>query len=277
MRVNNISVFRIVCFIFALLSISVNVKANEPSVERVLWKKRPIPFHLSIGQERLAHFPSDIRYWIPTSLDDSVSILAVNGVLYITAHQAFDKTRIRVQELASQKVYLLDVSASKDVLTHSELIVMNPERNENKSSENGSDELVFDWFVRLTRFAAQSLYAQERLMPSSDDIRPVRINSKDAVYLVRGGDIEAIPIQSWRGGGYYVTAVRIRNLSSDEVHIKHRASTAIRLIQRTIILDNDIRGDWLAVTPQHTTLKPAGQDDVTTLYLLSSRTFTESF
>ena len=74
-----------------------------------------------------------------------------------------------------------------------------------------------------------------------------------------------------------MTAVRIRNLSNYDVTIMNEAPRVMRLIQKILVLSDDIRGDWISVTPQHTTLEAAGHDDVTTLYLLSERSFTESF
>ncbi len=254
--------------------------SDEPSSERVLWDKQPIAFSVTVGKERLVHFPVEVRYWVPSSIEDSVAILAVNGVLYVTALREFEKTRIRVQSLVSNKVYLLDIAASENVTVTKNLIVMDHDHAENKAQAmkiEQTEQPVSDWFIRLTRFAAQSLYAKERLMPVDYEISSIRMDSTSSIPLVRGGDIEAIPMKSWRGGGYYVTAVRIRNLSRQDVVIMHEAPRVMRLMQRILVLSDDIRGDWIAVTPQHTTLEPSGHDDVTTLYLLSERSFTESF
>lgn len=253
---------------------SMVANAKSPDVERVIWEKKPIAFSLQVGKERLAHFPSKVRYWVPSSIEDAITILSVNGVVYVTAHTTFDKMRIRVQNLETQKIYLLDLVATDEATVSNELIITDEEYVESKSENY---EKPFDWLVRLTRFAAQHHYAEERLLPSDEDIRAIRIETKTPVPLVRGGDIEALAIKSWQGGGYYITAVRIRNLTSDDVSIIHTATDAARLIQRTLILDKDIRGHWVAITPQHTTLGKAGNEsDVTTLYLISDKLFWES-
>lgn len=257
------------------LVICATAYANTANVERVIWQKKPIIFTLAVGKERLAHFPAEVRYWIPSSLEDSISILSANGVVYITPHKAFEKTRIRVQNVVTQKIYLLDLVASENEAVTSELIVTDAEYIENKSEDY---EKPFDWPVRLTRFAAQYHYAEERLLPSDNEIKEVRIDTKTPLPLVRGGDIEAIPVKSWRGGGYYITAMRIRNLMSNDIAIVHTASNTVRSLQRTIILATDIRGQWVAVTPQHTNVGAAGrEDDITTLYLISEQSFKESF
>ena len=264
-------------FACVVLLSSVTAFAEEPTSERVLWDKQPIAFGVNVGEERMAHFPVEVRYWVPSSIEDAVSILAVNGVLYVTALREFEKTRIRVQSLVSNKVYLLDIEASENVTVTKNLIVMDHDHAENQAKALDTPKPASDWFIRLTRFAAQSLYAKERLMPVDGEISSIRMDAQSTVPLVRGGGIEASPVKSWRGGGYYVTAVRIRNLSNYDVTIMNEAPRVMRLIQKILVLSDDIRGDWISVTPQHTTLEAAGHDDVTTLYLLSERSFTESF
>ena len=90
--------------------------------------------------------------------------------------------------------YLLDLSASKNIVTTDELIVMDRDHVESQSTTEASEKPLFDWYVRLTRFAAQSLYAEERLLPAAKDITPVAVDNQTPVALVRGGDIEALPI-----------------------------------------------------------------------------------
>lgn len=268
--------FKTLCIVVLVIS-GVNIHAEEVTTKRVLWEKRPIPFALTVGKERIAHFPMEVRYWIPSSIEDALSILSVNGVLYLTALREFEKARIRVQSLNSQHMYLLDLSASDDETYTDELIVMDSEFVERKSASPREDAPQGDWFVRLTRFAALSLYAPERLMPTDSDITAVRLAASTPIALVRGGDIEAIPIKSWRGGGYYVTAVRLRNVSEHDIILAYSGSQVNRLLQRTVVLSEDIRGNWIAVTPQHASLEPAGHNDITTIYLLSYHAFSESF
>lgn len=269
-----------------LLWIATSVHAmDQPSApERVLWQKRPIPVSLTVGQERMVHFPnSRVRYWLPSVLDNAVSILAVNGVLYITPHRNFQPTRIRVKNLTDHTIYLLDLMAFTEKTVAPELIVMDEvpaDNQESRTNSVGDDATkptsAFDWFIRLTRFAAQSLYAPERLLPADTDIYPVRLHTATPVPLVRGGNVEATPVKSWRGGGYYLTAVRLHNVTHQSLQILHQPQPNRPNDQWTLVLSQDLRGHWLAVTPQHTLLEAIGYQDVTTLYLLSERSFQES-
>jgi len=252
----------------------------ENRIERVLWEKRPVPVAIKPDEERIIYFPTDIRYWLPAYLQDKVSVLAANGVLYITAHESFEKTRLRVQALDTQKIYLIDLMAGDEYKTTPEMIIMDKEYIENKSTSISAHPKKPDWYVRLMRFASQSLYADEHLMPSDSEITRVKIDRTQSVDIIRGGDIEAIPIAAWRGGGFYITAVRIKNVSDKKIPIVYQRQSMQASKERFIAIDSDLRGDWLAATVQHHNLNLAGhkdKEDITSLYLISARTFRESF
>ena len=253
--------------------------------ERIIWDKKPIPLQFRIGQERIIHFPTEIRYWLPDSLKSSVTAMSANGVLYLTAQQSFLKTRIRVQEIETQTVYLLDISSDAEGRYPEEVIILNAENIENKSKGVITQKSKNDWYIRLARFAAQSLYAPERLIPSDNEIVHIEVDSTETVPLVRGGNIKVTPIDSWKGSGFYVTAVLIQNTSANNILIvDDRFNKKVNQLgisnadkERILYLNTDIRGNWLAAIPQHTVLMTAGTDnDKTTLYLISTRSFMES-
>ena len=86
--------------------------------------------------------------------------------------------------------------------------------------------------------------------------------SRDAVDLLRGGAVEAIPLVSWHAKRLYVTAVKLTNRT-------HQART----------LDpRGLRGAWLTASFQHYRLLPMGDEaDTTAVYLISARPFEVSF
>jgi hypothetical protein len=74
--------------------------------------------------------------------------------------------------------------------------------------------------------------------------------------LVRGGQVEAIPVAVWRAGLHTVTAVRLRNTSLHPVVLDPR----------------ELRGPWLTAAFQHNRLLPAGSEaDTTAVYLIAER------
>ncbi len=262
-------------FVILLTFASANVIADAS--ERVLWDKRPISVHLQVGNERIIHFPDDVRYWEPDTVKRHVSVLAANGVLYIRAMEPFPTTRLRIQGLNDQQVYLLDITASEVAAVSDELIVMTKKNTRNRSKEATAYRTTEDWRIRLTRYAAQQLYAPERLVDGDSAIKRIPVESKTSVPLIRGGLIEAVPIASWQTNteakGLTVTAVRVRNLSQQSLQLQFDQSDS----PQSLNLSRLVRGDWLTATLQHDRLGAMGDEtDTTTLYLVSNRPFVES-
>ena len=258
-------------FVILLTLASSTVLADAS--ERVLWDKRPINVHLQVGNERIIHFPDDVRYWLPDTVKRHVSVLAANGVLYIRAMEPFPTTRLRIQGLNDQQVYLLDITASEAAAVSDELIVMTKKNTRNRSKEATAYRTTEDWRIRLTRYAAQQLYAPERLVDGDSAIKRIPVESKTSVPLIRGGLIETVPIASWQGHGLTVTAVRVRNLSRQSLQLQFDRSDSLQALDLSYL----VRGDWLTATLQHDRLGAMGDEtDTTTLYLVSNRSFVES-
>ena len=258
-------------FVILLTLASATVLADAS--ERVLWDKRPINVHLQVGNERIIHFPDDVRYWLPDTVKRHVSVLAANGVLYIRAMEPFPTTRLRIQGLNDQQVYLLDITASEVAAVSDELIVMTKKNTRNRSKEATAYRTTEDWRIRLTRYAAQQLYAPERLVDGDSAIKRIPVESKTSVPLIRGGLIETVPIASWQGHGLTVTAIRVRNLSRQSLQLQFDRSDSLQALDLSYL----VRGDWLTATLQHDHLGAMGDEaDTTTLYLVSNRSFVES-
>lgn len=250
---------------------SERMASERMAPERVLWDKRPIQVHIQTHQERIIHFPDEIRYWLPDSLANKVTIVSANGVLYVTALELFSSTRIRVQGINNQQIYLLDITSNDSAQISDELIVMVAKDVVNRTKVH-TTTIADDWRIRLTRYAAQQLYAPERLLVGDSAIKRIPLNSDVAVPLIRGGEIEAMPIASWRGGDFTVTAIRLRNRQQKRLLLRFDGET-----EAALNLGKLIRGRWLTATLQHNHLDGAGSEgDTTTLYLVSRRPFLES-
>ena len=237
----------------------------SPTAERIVWNKVPIPLSLPVGKERIVTFPRDVRAGVPAGLADALRTQSVGGTVYWLARKPFPATRVQVQEIDSGRIYLVDLRADNDAMGSTPVeIVIRP------SASKETDELAppaapdserVD-YVSLTRYAAQQLYAPKRLLRHLPGVQRAPLRIKRAVALVRGGAVEAIPLASWRGGDFYVTAVKLRNVTSAPVTVDPR----------------ELRGQWLAATLQHARLLPKGDEaDTTCVYLVSARPFEESW
>jgi integrating conjugative element protein (TIGR03749 family) len=239
--------------------------ANEiaPPTERIVWTKTPIPLSLPVGKERIVTFPADVRVGVPPQLGDALRTQSVAGTLYWLARKPFPATRVQIQEIDSGRIYLLDLRADSDATSAAPVEIV--ERPSAAKDTNGTTPATHDAaqvdYVTLTRYAAQQMYAPKRLLRDPPGVYRAPMRIKRAAALVRGGAVEATPLATWRGGGLYVTAIKLRNVT-----------------HAPIVLDpRDLRGQWLAATLQHARLLPEGDEaDTTCVYLVSARPFEES-
>jgi len=243
-----------------MILLSSIVQAEEP--ERIKWERTPIAITLPIDKERMIIFPSDVRVNVPSLIRHQLRTISNEGVVYWKADAPFERQRVKVQIIDTGKIIMIDLAASekRTKVTSVEILVSSKKklaRGESKTENQPSLD-----YVQLMRFAAQSLYAPERLITTPQGVIRTQLETdNDVDTLIRGQLITASPIVSWQSNGIYVTAVKLQNLTSNK-----------------IILDpRDIRGRWEAATFQHVTLGGKGTSrDTTSLYLISKRPYEES-
>jgi len=112
--------------------------------------------------------------------------------------------------------------------------------------------------VQLSRYCAQMLYAPQRLIKPLAGVRQVDVGRMPVAGLYRGGAVITTPIGAWRASTLYVTAVRFTNRTTQPVELDME----------------QLRGHWVAATPQHWRLLPQGADaDTTAVCLISEQAF----
>jgi integrating conjugative element protein (TIGR03749 family) len=239
--------------------------APSDSTERIVWTKSPIAVTLTVGEERLLHFPDSVSVGVPQALSSLLRSQSINGTLYLLANAPFDATRVMVRSEHEGPLYVLDISAQAHdpaipPRPAMQILVDNP-ATDDPSLDTTAHSAEHWGYVALTRYAAQQLYAPARLLDFTPGIVRVPVNQQP-IDLVRGGRIEAVPVAAWRAGVHTVTAVKVRNTT-----------------QEPVILDpRELRGPWLTATFQHNRLLPAGSEaDSTAVYLISDRPFDVSF
>ncbi len=248
----------------ALLLMQSFVHAQTNSPERIEWKKAPIRLELVVGQEQQIEFPAAVKVGVPAAVQGVLRTQSVNGVVYLLAHAAFGTNRLMVRELDSGRIYLFDVTATKEGRPGHpiQIYVTGDQDNKNDQAIGGYEsEKGPPDYIQLTRFAAQQLYAPARLVKDRPGIVRIPV-SRDPVALYHGGTVEGVPLVAWRAKGLYVTAVKLTN----------RTEQALTLDPR------NLRGTWLTATFQHHRLFPKGDEaDTTAVYLISARPFAVSY
>ena len=246
--------------------------ATDAGYEFVRWDRRPIKLHLKTGAERIVWFPGKVQPGVPPALAQQVRVQANGDTVYFKPRQAFPETRFPVRDLASGRIYLLDVTASDAGSAEPVRVLAAEETSATAVAESvvasgpaapAPERSRPDYsFVDLTRFAAKQFYAPERLTESLPGVYRTSLDAGPTTALIRGADTLAIPLASWRSpNGLVVTALRIKNLRAEPVTWDPRR----------------LRGNWLTAASQHEGLGAAGSpSDTTVIYLISEGSFTEA-
>jgi integrating conjugative element protein (TIGR03749 family) len=189
-----------------------------------------------------------------------------DGTIYWTALKPFGRQRVHIEAVDTGNIYLVDLSAS-ETADGAPIEVSIPEGRKAAPPADPAGAGVAEKgsaaadYVTLTRMAAQHLYAPERLLQVPKGVHRTPVGREPRIDLIRGGRVEATPLIAWRSGGTYITAVKLRNRTFEDVILDPRT----------------LRGAWLACTFQHARLYRKGDErDVTAAYLVSSRPFEDA-
>lgn len=265
-----IGIFTVICPVYA--DVAPDAQTNTQLVtdqihsEHVVWNKIPISFVVPVGTERLISFPGPVVFHNtdPTLTSDKIAILNNAGTLYIKAKQAFDPIRVPIILKETGEVILLDLSAkaNADDSPAEVLLPTSPsdQQGTNKTASEARTASVD--YPRLMRFAIQHLYAPTRLVHEDSAIYRTPMYTSKSVFLVPNNKVTAMPLIGWRGGDLYITAILLKNILKERVHLNPTA----------------LNGRWLAASYYPTNyLTPQGtKHDRTTLFLISNRPFNEA-
>ncbi len=230
------------------------------------WNGRPLSIELRPGRERIVFFPGRVRVRIPSALSQLLRTQIIHEAVYWTALDHFDTQRIVVHQEAPPggtraRLYLVDLAATpKGAATPLRVRVVDEDAQEQRFEARAlpanPPEMI------LTRFAAQRLYAPQRLLPKNEAIRRLPVHALGEDFpLLRGVLLRWRMLASWRGYGLHLTALQLENQTR----------------QRLVLDARRLRGNWRAVTFHHRELHPADSPgDSTVAYLVSRRSFVDS-
>lgn len=240
--------------------------------ERIQFDRAPVKVSLPVSIERLVTFPNPVALHVPAGSEGVLWTQVMERTAYIRALGPLEGLRVVAEDLVTGQMVPLDFFATESQGPSTRELEIFYKSTAAQQSGTGAgkkqpgedaadgadgDEPSLD-MVALTRYAAQYMYSPKRLIPSAPGVYPVPIQPTAISGLIRGQRVSAVPMGQWRSGSLYVTAVRVTNLE-----------------RITLDLDLDqVRGTWIAATPQHRRLLAAGTDwDSTTLYLVCSGSF----
>jgi integrating conjugative element protein (TIGR03749 family) len=244
-------------------------ESRRAGVERAVFDRAPVTVPLPVGIERLITLPAPAALHVPSDMARVARLEAIDRTIYATALAPFTPIRIVAELIDTGQQIPIDLVANDGTASaRAELEVFAvdgggapaasaPAGESAASADAGPGKPALD-MVELTRYAARQLYAPRRLAATQPGIEQVDVSAAAAPGLIRGLDVDAVPVGQWRAGQLYVTAVRVTNRS------RYAAELPLE----------DIRGRWLAATAQHGRIGPAGSEtDTTAVYLVCERAF----
>lgn len=256
------------------------------AVEIMHWERRPLAIPLPVEEERIVTLDRNVRVGLPPVLanPEVLRVQSAGGVLYLKAFEAFETQRVRVQDVESGDVLLLDLSA-REGASSEEILVMDsreasPARaSASSASSTGSSRPQASEASRpaaqasggvaqqatatpvpvlLTRHAAQSLYAPQRTIEPLRGVSRVPMRLPESLgTLLPSLPVTATPLGAWRLDGWTVTAVKLEN---------NDRRRAFELDPRWL------QGEFYSATFMHPYLAPRGSvEDTTTVFLVTRR------
>lgn len=226
-------------------------ESEDLEVQELTYSNQPLHIVIPVDIPVEMQFPEPVEFGIPEELSDFLQIENLASTIYLTANATFPSTTVLVKLMHSNVPIVIRLAASMDETGPYTYVIRASQRGKPMARSVAPSP------VELTRFAAQQLFAPDRLLPKSQTIVRVHV-SIDPIELTRDLDIRSQPIGSWSTGSLYVTAVKLENLSS----------TTKRLSPQ------DLRGNWRTATYHHSRLLVHGTDgDTSIVYLVSDKPF----
>ena len=262
----------LISVLVAVISLCVHAST---AVVRLVHTDRPIALTFKTNHEHRFIFPEAVNVDIPAQLTQVMhSLQPTAQVVYWTPASVFESMRVIARSLDNERVYLLDIRSTDDAsavdyrLENSSLVVTTDGAASSSDAGEVSPTLATaknPFPIELTRYVSQLLYAPARLRPKVSGIRQLPVAAADlTVDLLnsqKGETYRYRLIGQWRGYGHHIAAVEVINQSPVTVELDLRR----------------VRGNWIAITAQHTWLGATNSfEDRTTLYLISKAPFAQA-
>ncbi|WP_422452171.1 TIGR03749 family integrating conjugative element protein [Endozoicomonas sp. ALC066] len=239
--------------------------ANLMAVELAKWDKKPIPIRLSAGSERIIYFPDNVSVGAPVSVMEKLRVQSNGGAIFLLASEEIAETRLQVKMHGTGQVLLLDVWADKTeepITEDVKVIVDDGKKNQEKDSpqqeQPASPENMVSP-VTLIRYVAQRYYSPRRLWVDHPGINQTSVRLEGNLdFFIKNekfGLVDVTPDAAWTGGGYYITAFRLKNKSLRPVTLNF----------------TDINAQYEYATFQHFSMERKGlPGDTTMLYVVTA-------
>jgi integrating conjugative element protein (TIGR03749 family) len=242
------------------------------AVQIIHYKNEPVTINLVEGQERTIQFGDHVQVGVTKGqqMKRLFRLQSAQGAVFIKPYKEFDKQRITVKRITDGRVILIDLVSEKPSKDAPELekvkLLLDVDNAvvEPQVTAANLPEMPVISPVDLTRYASQRLYGPSRLHNDVMGITQVSMGVNSAIKLFKGENkyrTYAKPVLAYQGGGYYLSAIHIKNVSEEPVKLDYL----------------DLNLPFTHATFQHHALSSMGTPgDSTVLYLLAEKSLKDT-
>lgn len=254
---------------------SLTFTTSVGATEIIHYQNKPVTIELHAGEERSIQFGDHVQVGI-TKGQQTMKLFRVQsaqGAVHFLPYREFEKQRVQIKRVSDGRIILVDLMATTPIGENTtpleDVRLLLEEENEvpediKKEEKAKKQKAAVISPVDLTRYAAQRLYGPTRLHNDKPGILETSLGVSGEVKIFKGENkfkTVSMPILAYQGGGYYLAAIHIRNVSEQDVHLNYL----------------DLNLPFSHATFQHHALRPVGiPGDSTVLYLVSERPLKET-
>lgn len=231
---------------------------------RIIDTAEPIEIEIAVNEEIEIVFDSQLEeVGTPGQIKNKVVIQSIDYRLWIKANSAFKPVRLLVKDKQG-KIKVLVISSVYKTIKHLRKYKIISKKNNIVQKVQRQQSFKKHSYVDLVRFASQQLYAPKRLIKNIVGIVRTPVSKKKINLFTCDNNcnsIVSIPIASWRSDRYFITAVKLKNISNKIINLDPRA----------------LLGGWLSAVFQFNRIGVKDSStDTTVVYLVSLQTFGQS-
>ena len=241
----------------ALLALCLGISTGAQAVEVKQWDRLPIAVPLIVGQERIIFVDQDVRVGLPGGIAGKLRVQSIGGTVYLLPSDSIGPTRLQLQSISTGEIILRDVDAQpgERALEPIQIATTSSATEADGTGRSERPPQRTPVPVALTRYAAQNLYAPLRTVEPLPGVRRMTLKvPTDLRHLLPTQHVAITPLSAWRLDDFWVTAVKIKNLSLQVIELDPR----------------ELQAELFGAAFQHSTLGRSGTaEDTTVAYLVT--------
>ncbi|MEE9493612.1 MAG: DUF3438 family protein [Gammaproteobacteria bacterium] len=271
--------------VYTLLLTILIFSTTASAVQTIKWDRSVIPIQLIVGVERMVTFEGPAQVGLPPALlsTNIFRQLFVTDTAYWKALQPFNNQRIKVRLENTGQYLLFDVSAKTVrqptasaseplniiVASTSSTTAQGMAQIQSPTTPLAPQPQEKATLFEVLRYAVQNDYSPARVITAVPGVTQIDMQGLQELRRhYRHPDhrfLSLIPMQSWRGAGWYVTSIKVTNTGTTDITVDPS-----RMQQSTVNTSNGVKNNFIATAMVVRQISPRAN---THLYVVTDKPF----